>query len=113
MPLATQLRSYLSALASLGPGVSILLVAAAPAPVESIMSAEHAAELPAPLPALAAAVNDASLPIAQRMRAVFWLRTAGGDAAVDALCTSGQQQQQRQLQLHCLQLCVTMAHAQA
>jgi hypothetical protein len=77
------------------------------------MSAEHAAELPAPLPALAAAVNDASLPIAQRMRAVFWLRTAGGDAAVDALCTSGQQQQQRQLQLHCLQLCVTMARAQA
>lgn len=39
-----------------------------------------------PTPELVACVTDNSRPIAQRMRAVFYLRTIGGDVAVDALC---------------------------
>lgn len=39
-----------------------------------------------PTPELVACVTDNTRPIAQRMRAVFYLRTIGGDVAVDALC---------------------------
>ena len=41
-----------------------------------------------PTPELVACVTDNSRPIAQRMRAVFYLRTVGGDVAVEALCTA-------------------------
>ena len=32
-------------------------------------------------------VSDLAMPIAQRMRAVFYLRTVGGDDAVESLCS--------------------------
>lgn len=35
---------------------------------------------------LAACLHDLSRPIAQRMRAIFYLRTLGGSDAVEALC---------------------------
>src|SRR4051794_20481248 len=37
---------------------------------------------------LIAVLGNLALPIAQRMRAVFYLRTLGGDAAVAAMCAA-------------------------
>ena len=41
-----------------------------------------------PTEVLLAVVQDLAAPLPERMRAVFYLRTVGGDAAVAALCAA-------------------------
>jgi hypothetical protein len=72
--------------------------APAPAPVEAAEgSAGHGAFRFPPKDELKAVLLDLSKPVAQRMRAIFYLRTLGGDDAVEALCNGEQRRPARPL----------------
>ena len=43
-------------------------------------------QLPAPIPALCQTLGDPSRPIGMRMRALFFLRSVGGEEAIHAIC---------------------------
>lgn len=56
------------------------------APAAEHEESGHAAFKMPPKESLISVLLDLSKPIAQRMRCIFYLRTIGGDDAVEALC---------------------------